>query len=150
MYLQWFSMLTNMSFSMSNADMKNPNISWTSSMTKFTNYIYNWNRVMIYEVKRVKHHNKLEHDSIQPRWCVNPVINHTFRTESWWYPDLDARSCGGTQPVSVGTEAERVDDMTAVQRVQMLAFVQIPEHGLSVLNTDTQRTSNHHPNGKVI
>ncbi len=150
MYLQWFSMLTNMSFSMSNADMKNPNISWTSSMTKFPNYIYNWNRVMIYEVKRVKHHNKLEHDSIQPRWCVNPVINHTFRTESWWYPDLDARSCGGTQPVSVGTEAERVDDMTAVQRVQMLAFVQIPEHGLSVLNTDTQRMSNHHPNGKVI
>ena len=39
------------------------------------------------------------------------------------YPDLDAGAGGGTQPVSVGAEAQGVDDVTSVQRVQVLAFI---------------------------
>lgn len=68
------------------------------------------------------------------------MINHGTGSSS--YPDLDARPGGGTQPVSVGTEAESVDHVTAVQRVKVLAFVQIPKHGLSILKTETRGTSN--------
>lgn len=59
-------------------------------------------------------------------------------TVSSSYPDLDAGPCSGTEPVSVRTEAESVDDITTIQRVQMLSFIQIPQHGLSVLNTETR------------
>jgi len=52
---------------------------------------------------------------------------------------------GGAKPVSVGAEAERVDDVAALQRVQMLALVQIPEHGAAVLATaGAQRTVGRH------
>lgn len=42
------------------------------------------------------------------------------------YPDLDAWAGGGTQPVPIGTEAQAVDDLRMVKRVQMTSFVQIP------------------------
>lgn len=102
-----------------------------------------------YKYKKAKylptvHHNTKHHQTAKNMlWWVNPVINDAFRTESWWYPDLDARSCGGTQPVSVGTEAERVDHVTTVQRVQMLAFIQVPEHGLSILKTENDKDIKH-------
>jgi len=62
-------------------------------------------------------------------------------------PDLDAGSGGGAEPVAVWTEAESIDCLTAaVQRVQVLAFVQVPQHRLTVLDTTTTTTlsSIHH------
>ena len=49
-------------------------------------------------------------------------------------PDLDAGSGGCAQPVAVGAEAESVDRLAAaVKSVQMLAFVQVPQHCLTIL-----------------
>ena len=48
-------------------------------------------------------------------------------------PNFDAGLRGGTQPVPVRTEAERVDDVAGIQRVQPLALREIPQHGDSVL-----------------
>lgn len=50
------------------------------------------------------------------------------------YPDLDTGAGGGTQPVAVGAEAEGVDGVTTVQGVEVLALIQVPQHGLAVLN----------------
>ena len=49
--------------------------------------------------------------------------------------DLDARLGGGAQPVSVGREDERVDNVSGLERVQVLAVVQVPKHGDTVLTT---------------
>jgi len=48
-------------------------------------------------------------------------------------PDLDDGSGGGAEPVAVGGEAQGVDDVIVVQSVQVLAVIQVPEHGLGVL-----------------
>merc|ERR1719378_1157648 len=48
-------------------------------------------------------------------------------------PDLNDGPGGGAQPVAVGREAQGVDDVIVVQGVQVLAIIQIPEHGLGVL-----------------
>mmetsp|Transcript_4946 Transcript_4946/g.8723 ORF Transcript_4946/g.8723 Transcript_4946/m.8723 type:complete len:347 (-) Transcript_4946:100-1140(-) len=48
-------------------------------------------------------------------------------------PDLDALRGGRAQPVAVGREHQRVDDVARGQRVQPLALVQVPEHGGAVL-----------------
>ena len=39
----------------------------------------------------------------------------------------------GAQPVAVGGEDQRVDDLAGVQAVQALALSQVPQHGNSVL-----------------
>lgn len=49
--------------------------------------------------------------------------------------DLDARSGSSAQPVPVGGEDEGVDDVTGLQRVQVLGLVQVPKHGDTVLAT---------------
>jgi len=46
---------------------------------------------------------------------------------------LDALARGRAEPVAVGREAERVDDLARVQRVQALALRQVPQHGHRVL-----------------
>lgn len=51
------------------------------------------------------------------------------------YPDFDLRSAGSTQPVSVRAEAHAVDGSTSIQCVQVLAFVQVPQHSLAILET---------------
>lgn len=51
------------------------------------------------------------------------------------YPNLDGVGSGRAEPVSVGREAESVDDVTAVERVQVLVVVEVPQHGLAVLAT---------------
>ncbi len=48
-------------------------------------------------------------------------------------PNLDSRLGGSAQPVTVGGEAEGIDDRTSFQRVQVLSVVQVPEHRDSVL-----------------
>lgn len=55
-------------------------------------------------------------------------------------PDA-CRSLTSAQPVSVGREAQRVDDVTALQGVQVFAVVEIPQHGFAVATTaGAQRT----------
>lgn len=49
------------------------------------------------------------------------------------YPNLDAGAGGSAEPVAVGAEAQGVDDVPSVQRVEVFALVQIPQHGLAVL-----------------
>jgi hypothetical protein len=48
--------------------------------------------------------------------------------------DFDASGGGSTQPVSVGGEDESVYNVTGLQRVQVLALVQVPEHGDTILS----------------
>jgi len=56
--------------------------------------------------------------------------------KKWTDPDFDAGAGSSAQPVAVGAEAESIDGITTtVQGVQVLAFIEVPEHGLSVLTT---------------
>ena len=50
-------------------------------------------------------------------------------------PHLDGGAAGGAEPVPVGGEGEAVDGVAAVQGVQVLPVIQIPEHGAGVLAT---------------
>jgi len=50
-------------------------------------------------------------------------------------PDLDGSAGRGAEPVSVGREGESVDGVASVEGVKMFSFVQIPQHGLTVLAT---------------
>lgn len=56
-------------------------------------------------------------------------------------PDLDAGGRGGAQPVAVGREAQRVDDVARVQGVQALALRQVPQHRHVVLRVATTQQS---------
>ena len=49
--------------------------------------------------------------------------------------DLDRRSGGGAEPVPVGGEDERVDNVAGLERVEVLALVEVPKHGDAVLAT---------------
>ena len=42
-------------------------------------------------------------------------------------------SSGSAQPVAVRREHEGVDDVTSLERVQVLALVEVPKHGDAVL-----------------
>lgn len=56
-------------------------------------------------------------------------------------PDLDRGSDGGAKPISVWRERHGVDDVVSGEGVQVLALVEVPEHGLSVLSSGgTERT----------
>jgi hypothetical protein len=50
-------------------------------------------------------------------------------------PDLDARSGGSAEPVTVRREHKGVDNVTSLERVQVLRVVKIPEHDNTVLTT---------------
>jgi hypothetical protein len=50
-------------------------------------------------------------------------------------PDLDRLGGGGAEPVPVGREDEGVDGVAGVERVEVLALLEIPEHGGAVLAT---------------
>lgn len=60
------------------------------------------------------------------------VVDHSLGLQ---IPDLDAGGGGSDQPVSVGGEDKRVDDVAGLQLVQLLALREIPEHGSSVFST---------------
>ena len=49
--------------------------------------------------------------------------------------DLDAGGGGSAQPVAVGGEDEGVDDVASLEGVEVLALVEVPEHGDAVLAT---------------
>jgi hypothetical protein len=50
-------------------------------------------------------------------------------------PDLDARAGGSAQPVAVRREGKSVDEITSFKGVEVLGFVQIPEHDNTILAT---------------
>lgn len=50
-------------------------------------------------------------------------------------PDLDRWTVGNAQPVTVGREAQGIDDVVVLQSVQVLAVIQIPQQSLGVLAT---------------
>jgi hypothetical protein len=49
--------------------------------------------------------------------------------------DLDRRGGGGTEPVSVGGEDEGVDNVSGLEGVEVLALVEVPKHGDTILST---------------
>jgi len=56
-------------------------------------------------------------------------------------PNLDGIGGGSAQPVSVGREAQSVDDVARIEGVQVLVVVQVPEHSLAVFaSRSAQRT----------
>lgn len=59
---------------------------------------------------------------------------HSFQTNCYTDPDLNAWSSRCTEPVAIRTETQGVDRLTAsVKCVQVLALVQVPQHCLAVL-----------------
>lgn len=56
--------------------------------------------------------------------CADDFLSQFIHNDlAFQIPDLDARACGSTEPVTVGTEAESIDGITTVQGVQVLALV---------------------------
>lgn len=53
-----------------------------------------------------------------------------------FYPNLDTGASSGAQPVTVGAEAEGIDGVTTVQGVEVLALIQVPQHGLAILDKE--------------
>jgi len=54
-------------------------------------------------------------------------------------PDFDGSTGCGAEPVSVGREGESVDGVASIEGVKMFSFVQIPQHGLTVLATGSAK-----------
>eukprot|EP00730_Choanoeca_flexa_P013153 TRINITY_DN5016_c0_g1_i2.p1 TRINITY_DN5016_c0_g1~~TRINITY_DN5016_c0_g1_i2.p1 ORF type:complete len:288 (-),score=31.76 TRINITY_DN5016_c0_g1_i2:398-1261(-) len=48
-------------------------------------------------------------------------------------PNLDGGASRRAQPVAVGAEGQRLNGLRGIQGVQVLALVEVPEHGLTVL-----------------
>lgn len=57
-------------------------------------------------------------------------LDHLFGLE---IPDLDPRPEGRAEPVTVGAEAQRRDDVVVIEGVEVFAVVQVPQHRLAVL-----------------
>ena len=49
------------------------------------------------------------------------------------HPNLNAWSCSSTEPISVRTEAQGIDCTTTIKCIQMLGFIQVPQHSLTIL-----------------
>lgn len=52
--------------------------------------------------------------------------------------DLDAGRGRRAQPVTVGREHESVDNVAGLERVEVLALVQVPEHGDAILSAGSR------------
>lgn len=50
-------------------------------------------------------------------------------------PDLDRGAISNAQPVTVGGEAQSIDDVVVFQSVKVLAVIQIPQESLGILTT---------------
>ena len=49
--------------------------------------------------------------------------------------DLDAAGSRCAKPVPVGREDEGVDNVTGLERIEVLALVEVPKHGNTILAT---------------
>jgi hypothetical protein len=50
-------------------------------------------------------------------------------------PDLNTRVGTSAEPITVGGEDEGVDDISSIEGVEVLALVEVPQHGSAVLST---------------
>lgn len=91
----------------------------------------NWSKLelrnSLFIIKEYSRHSKFHHCSLYRSF------NASYTEYEVFYPDLDTGASGSTQPVSVGTEAEGIDGVTTVQGVEVLALIQVPQHGLTIL-----------------
>lgn len=60
---------------------------------------------------------------------------HGLHSLAFKIEDLDAGRRRSAEPVPVGREDKRIDDVTRLKGVKMLALVEVPEHGDTVLAT---------------
>jgi hypothetical protein len=60
------------------------------------------------------------------------VVNNRLGLE---VEDLDGRSGSSAEPVSVGREDEGVDNVSSLEGVEVLALVEVPKHGDTILTT---------------
>ena len=67
------------------------------------------------------------------RWELRSKLIHS--SLAFQVPDLDGVLGGSAQPVSVRGEAQVVDDVTGIERVQSLSVGQVPQDGDAVLTT---------------
>jgi hypothetical protein len=75
-------------------------------------------------------------------------LSEEERTRTNKVEDLDARGGSGTEPVSVGGEDKGVDDVSGLERVEVLAVVEVPEHGDAILSSGSgERTVGGDGNG---
>jgi hypothetical protein len=73
------------------------------------------------------------------------------KTLGFKIPNLNARLSSSAQPVTVGGEAKRVNDVTSIERVETLALSKIPKHGNAILATrGAKRTIRRDGNGVDI
>jgi len=66
-------------------------------------------------------------------------------------PDADGRGSSSTQPVTDGGEGQSMDGVTSIEGRKASAFVQVPEHSLTILATrGAERTVRRHANSVNI
>lgn len=56
-------------------------------------------------------------------------------------PDFDSGVGSSAQPITIWRESEGVDNVISVQGVQVLSFVEVPEHGGSVFSSGSAEGS---------
>jgi hypothetical protein len=75
---------------------------------------------------------------LEVRVVLVEVSNQSLALE---IPDSDSRVGGSAQPVASWGESERVDDISTLKRVQVLALIEIPESDATVFSSrSAQRT----------
>jgi len=82
---------------------------------------------------------------LEVRVVLGQVSNNSLGLQ---IPDLNTTLGGSTEPISGWAEYKGVDDISSVQRIKVLSFVQIPESSSSVFTTrSTQRTIGRYSDG---
>lgn len=60
-------------------------------------------------------------------------MRYLSSTAAHTHPDLDAGASGSTEPITIGAEAQGVDDVPTIKCIKMLPFIEVPQHGLAIL-----------------
>ena len=67
------------------------------------------------------------------------ITDATFKTSfnalAFKVPDFDTILSSGTEPVSIGAEAKRVNYSTSLETIKPLALCQVPQQNHSILAT---------------
>ena len=59
-------------------------------------------------------------------------VNHAL---GFQVPNLDALGSGSTEPISVGGEDKRVNDITSLKRIKSLSLGEVPQHSDTIFST---------------
>jgi hypothetical protein len=65
-------------------------------------------------------------------WVNRHLVDHVLVLK---IPDLDVRTSSSAQPIAVRAESKSLNDLFSIKSVKVLAFLEIPKHGLTVLTT---------------